>query len=262
MALIKCPDCGRDVSDQAPACINCGRLLKAVQAQSRGPLQWEYKDLTIPLGDMSDENGTRGIERVMLDHIQREGALGWQAEGPTDISSLWHNGRLQCERKLSGGYTYQSATIRLKRVAESSPQSAPTPHSTSSTTLAQPSHAPTHSSPARESATRSHGRSIILVLLLITLAGATLLLMMPLWSRVDLATVPPTDQGIDFTNALAANVYPLKVLSRDVYITSNGQQVYVDGDGTRITRPYNPVDDLMLSIGHWRRTLTTQGRTQ
>ena len=25
MALVKCPDCGRDISDLAPACVNCGR---------------------------------------------------------------------------------------------------------------------------------------------------------------------------------------------------------------------------------------------
>ena len=25
MALVKCPDCGRDVSDKAPTCPNCGR---------------------------------------------------------------------------------------------------------------------------------------------------------------------------------------------------------------------------------------------
>jgi hypothetical protein len=25
MALLRCPDCGRDVSDQAPACPGCGR---------------------------------------------------------------------------------------------------------------------------------------------------------------------------------------------------------------------------------------------
>lgn len=24
MALIKCPECGKDVSDKAPACIHCG----------------------------------------------------------------------------------------------------------------------------------------------------------------------------------------------------------------------------------------------
>ena len=29
MALVKCPDCGRDVSDQAPACVGCGRPMAA-----------------------------------------------------------------------------------------------------------------------------------------------------------------------------------------------------------------------------------------
>lgn len=28
MALIKCPDCGKDISDMAPACIHCGRPIK------------------------------------------------------------------------------------------------------------------------------------------------------------------------------------------------------------------------------------------
>lgn len=30
MGLIICPDCGKEVSDQAPACIHCGRPLQAV----------------------------------------------------------------------------------------------------------------------------------------------------------------------------------------------------------------------------------------
>ncbi len=28
MALIKCPDCGKEISDTAPACIGCGCLMK------------------------------------------------------------------------------------------------------------------------------------------------------------------------------------------------------------------------------------------
>lgn len=28
MALITCPDCGKQLSDQAPACPNCGRPMK------------------------------------------------------------------------------------------------------------------------------------------------------------------------------------------------------------------------------------------
>lgn len=33
MALIKCPDCGRDVSDSAPACLGCGRP-RATEAEA------------------------------------------------------------------------------------------------------------------------------------------------------------------------------------------------------------------------------------
>jgi hypothetical protein len=39
LALIKCPDCGRDVSDLAPACPNCGRPVSTTApTQPRGPV--------------------------------------------------------------------------------------------------------------------------------------------------------------------------------------------------------------------------------
>ena len=37
MALMKCPDCGRDVSDQAPTCPNCGRPIAAAQPGKQAP---------------------------------------------------------------------------------------------------------------------------------------------------------------------------------------------------------------------------------
>ena len=37
MALIKCEDCGRDVSDRAPTCPNCGAPVAAVVEQPTGP---------------------------------------------------------------------------------------------------------------------------------------------------------------------------------------------------------------------------------
>ncbi|HMG47512.1 MAG TPA: zinc ribbon domain-containing protein [Allosphingosinicella sp.] len=37
MALIKCEDCGRDVSDRAPACPNCGAPVAANADQQSGP---------------------------------------------------------------------------------------------------------------------------------------------------------------------------------------------------------------------------------
>jgi hypothetical protein len=33
MALIKCEDCGTEVSDTAPACVKCGRLIQVIQVE-------------------------------------------------------------------------------------------------------------------------------------------------------------------------------------------------------------------------------------
>jgi len=37
MALIRCPECGREVSSEAPACPSCGYPLKAKGASSAEP---------------------------------------------------------------------------------------------------------------------------------------------------------------------------------------------------------------------------------
>ena len=34
MALIKCPECGKEISDKAPACIHCGFPLSLVEKQN------------------------------------------------------------------------------------------------------------------------------------------------------------------------------------------------------------------------------------
>lgn len=36
MALVKCPDCGREVSDAAPTCPECGKPLKAQTIERTG----------------------------------------------------------------------------------------------------------------------------------------------------------------------------------------------------------------------------------
>lgn len=41
MALIKCPDCGQEVSDQAMACLKCGRPVASITAPSARPLSKE-----------------------------------------------------------------------------------------------------------------------------------------------------------------------------------------------------------------------------
>ena len=37
MALIKCPECGKEISDKAPACIHCGYPLNPVPTSSPTP---------------------------------------------------------------------------------------------------------------------------------------------------------------------------------------------------------------------------------
>ena len=37
MALIKCPECGKEISDQAAQCIRCGYPLPAVQVEAIRP---------------------------------------------------------------------------------------------------------------------------------------------------------------------------------------------------------------------------------
>ena len=44
MALVRCPDCGRNISSEAPACPSCGRPMKSeeprrIHAVVHGPLR-------------------------------------------------------------------------------------------------------------------------------------------------------------------------------------------------------------------------------
>jgi len=36
MALIKCPDCGKEVSQSAPACVGCGRVITTQTVRREG----------------------------------------------------------------------------------------------------------------------------------------------------------------------------------------------------------------------------------
>lgn len=43
MAMIKCPDCGRDVSSEASICLGCGRPIKAAEAKAEDDeVEYEY----------------------------------------------------------------------------------------------------------------------------------------------------------------------------------------------------------------------------
>ena len=60
MALIKCPDCGTDVSDAAPACLRCGRPL---QAQ---PAPMETLRITQPPAAATSTTATRVLWRLVF----------------------------------------------------------------------------------------------------------------------------------------------------------------------------------------------------
>lgn len=52
MALIKCPDCGAEVSDQAPACPKCGAPI----AMKSGPFGGTEKGVTVRQDFWHDRN--------------------------------------------------------------------------------------------------------------------------------------------------------------------------------------------------------------
>jgi hypothetical protein len=51
----------------------------------------------------------------------------------------------------------------------------------------------------------------------------------------ELSQVPEDDQGIDFDNPAGDGVYPLKEMSTGDHITEDGQPVYVDENGNRVS---------------------------
>jgi hypothetical protein len=121
MALISCPECGRQVSDQAPTCVHCGYPL---QTKREGPgTRWEYQDVVIPIDlrfkslEDPDEPGfldqysyqPRNVaeifDQLVLAAFQDIGRDGWQPEGPTDLRSLFFSKRIDWdyERATLGG---------------------------------------------------------------------------------------------------------------------------------------------------------------
>lgn len=53
MALLKCPDCGSEISDQAPACLKCGRPTRAVREKKDPTLLLMMGVLLVGMGGCS-----------------------------------------------------------------------------------------------------------------------------------------------------------------------------------------------------------------
>ncbi len=112
-----CPSCGTELPDDANFCLKCGHGLKeGTPKQQSRPMRWEYKDLSVPLGDIPYDApyDMRPIITAALDEAGRE---GWTADGATEYSSLSREGRLTV--KAAGFFSsakYQYASIRVKRL--------------------------------------------------------------------------------------------------------------------------------------------------
>ena len=128
---IYCSKCGKQHSDDANFCMGCGQPFKPGEQLSQSiPKHWEYKDITIPfprdrfraipIGTRKYDEACQLGDSIILTHLQQEGRLGWQAEGPTDFRTLDKLDLLQkryheMTNLFNHKYTYEQVTIRLKR---------------------------------------------------------------------------------------------------------------------------------------------------
>ena len=72
MALITCPECGKEISDKAKCCIHCGYPLEE-EAQKQPELPEEDRYWEVPFSEkdcLKDENGIAGPEPNELSGIR------------------------------------------------------------------------------------------------------------------------------------------------------------------------------------------------
>lgn len=88
MALIQCPECGKDVSDKAQSCINCGCPLENLSSSGT---------VRIKLSFVKIQNGLNGKQKATIfadDKILWEGQTGETVDihfdGPTTITVKYH----------------------------------------------------------------------------------------------------------------------------------------------------------------------------
>ena len=93
MALIKCPDCGRDISDTAVSCPNCGHPINIINQASQKPVviektskQWKIVKLVsvivfiigimVFFGNYDDKKGMSDIGTAAGASLALMGLLG------------------------------------------------------------------------------------------------------------------------------------------------------------------------------------------
>lgn len=108
MALIKCPECGKEISDKSPACIHCGFPLEVAELKESVNgivvLFEAYAANSASVGDVSNifSNVMQEVYNIKQKHSQQE-ATDLIAKSIIDGLSLipgklsWMNGKQYCE---------------------------------------------------------------------------------------------------------------------------------------------------------------------
>lgn len=88
MALIKCPECGKDVSDKAKSCPVCGYPIESILPS--GTVRIKTNPLKVGIGF----NGNQKVSIMTSEKTLWEGNVGETAEiyfdGPTDVTVKYH----------------------------------------------------------------------------------------------------------------------------------------------------------------------------
>ena len=71
MGLIKCPECGREISDRAPVCIGCGITKKDIQTLLIEKSETGYEKAKIDLQIISADQNT-DKDNTLKDSMDRE----------------------------------------------------------------------------------------------------------------------------------------------------------------------------------------------
>lgn len=108
MALIKCPECGKEISDKSPACIHCGFPLETAEPKESAngivALFEAYAVNSSSVGDVSKifPNVKQLVLKIQQSHSEQEAAdliakniIDGLILIPDKIS--WMNGKLYCE---------------------------------------------------------------------------------------------------------------------------------------------------------------------
>ena len=131
MALVKCPDCGRDISDQAPACPHCGRPAtntpqvppaaspaEPLQKKKRSPVAMgclALLALGAVVGVLSESSTTTDTSTSTPSMVDLNGAVrftGTQFVVTNNDSFDWSNCELEVNPKtFSSGFKYRASVL-------------------------------------------------------------------------------------------------------------------------------------------------------